>query len=58
MKNDFYFTLQILFDLEIFEFLMGTFGQVEKGLDKKGNVNFKIYDARNWITNNYITHIA
>ena len=42
MKNDFYFTLQILFDLEIFEFLMGTFGQVEKGLDKKGNVNFKI----------------
>ena len=35
-----------------------TFGYVEKRLDKKGKVNFKIYDITNWRTNNYNRHIT
>ena len=43
-----------LFVLEIFLI----FGLVGKRHDKKAKVIFKIYDATNWITNNYNTHIA
>ena len=32
------------------------FGDVRKRLDKKAKVNFKTYDVRNWITNNYNKH--
>ena len=34
------------------------FGHVEKQLDKKSKVDFKIYDVTNWITTNYHTYIA
>ena len=30
----------------------------KKWLDKKEQVNFKIYDATAWLTNNYNAHIA
>ena len=42
MKNDFYFTLKAFFVHNIFKFLSWLFGQVEKRLDKKDEVNFKI----------------
>ena len=49
MKNAFYFMLKALFVLEIFTL----FGYVEKRLDNKADVNFKIYDVTDWATNNY-----
>ena len=44
MKNAFNFMLKLLFVLEIFTFLPGRFGYLEKRLDKKAMFNFKIYD--------------
>ena len=52
MKNTFYFMLKTLFVLEIFTFLSLLFGYVEKQLDKKAMVNFKIFDVTEWETNN------
>ena len=49
MKNAF-FMLKALFVLEIFPILSRLFGYVEKWLDKKGKVNFKINDVTDWIT--------
>ena len=45
MKNAFHFTLKALFVLKIFKFLSCLFGHVEKRLDWKDQVNFKIYDV-------------
>ena len=56
MKNTFYFMLKVLFVLEISTFLSWIFGYVEKRLDKKVMVNFKIYDVTNWTTYNHNTH--
>ena len=58
MKNAFHFMLKALFVLDIFTFLSRVFGYVEKRLDKKAMVNYKIYDVTDWTTNNYNTHIA
>ena len=58
MKNAFYFMLKALFVLEIITFFSSLFGYVEKRLDKKAMVNFKIYDVTDWTTNNYITYNA
>ena len=58
MKNAFYFTLKGLFVLKIFKFLSSFFGHVEKQLNKRGKINFKIYDVTAWLTNNRNTHIA
>ena len=44
MKNAFYFMLKALFVLEVFTFLSWLFGYVEKRLDEKAMINFKIYD--------------
>ena len=33
-------------------------GHVEKRLDKKALINFKIYDIKDWTTINYNTHIT
>ena len=53
MKNAFfYFTLKALFVHKILTFLYRLFGHVEKRLDLKDNVNFKIYDVKIWETNN------
>ena len=51
MKNAFYFMLKALFLIEIFTFLYCIFGKLEKRLDKKTMVNFKIHDVTDWITN-------
>ena len=51
MKKAFYFMLKALFILELF-----TFGYIEKWVDKKAMVNFKIYDFTNWTTNDYNKH--
>ena len=51
MKNAFYFMLKALFLIEIFTFLYCIFGNLEKRLDKKTMVNFKIHDVTYWITN-------
>ena len=50
--------LKALSILEIFKFLPGLFGYVEKRLVKKAKVNFKIYDVTDWTTNNHNPHIA
>ena len=47
MKNAFYFTLKVLFVFKIFRFFVLTFGHVEKQLDQKDQVNFKICDVTN-----------
>ena len=51
MKNTFYFTSEALFVLKIFKFLSWLFGDIEKGLDYKDEVNFKIHDVTAWVTN-------
>ena len=56
MKNNFHFMLKPLFVFEIFLFWL--FGYVEKWLDKKAMVNFKIYNFTDWTTNNCNAHIA
>ena len=58
MKNVFfYFMLKALYVLEIFTFLSWFLGYIEKRLDKKTMVNYKIYNVRGWTTNNN-THIV
>ena len=53
MKNAFYFILKLFRsqDIYIFDF-------VEKRLDKKGKVNFKICGVTNYETRNYNTYIT
>ena len=58
MKNAFYSMSKALFVLKVFNFLSCLFGHVEKRLDKKSEVNFKIYDVTDGKTNNYNTHVA
>ena len=58
MKNAFHFMLKAHFVLEIITYLSWLFGYVEKQLDKRAMVNFKIYDVTEWAINNYNTHIA
>ena len=49
--------MKALFVYEIFTFLSWLFFvYVEKSLDKKTKVKFKIYDAIDWTTNDYNTH--
>ena len=48
MKNVFWLIFKALFIFEIFTFLSWLFGHVEKQLDKKAKVNFKIYDVTDW----------
>ena len=58
IKNAFYFMLKARFVLEIFAFLSWLLAYVEKQLDKKAEVNFKIYDVSGRIKNNCNTDIA
>ena len=58
MKNAFYFMLEALFVVQILTFLYCISGFVEKRLDKKAMVNFKIHDVTAWITNLCNIHIA
>ena len=50
--------LKTSFVYEIFKFLSLVFGYVEKWLDKKAKVNFKIYHITDWTTNYCNAHIA
>ena len=45
--------LKALFILDIFKFLSKLFCFVEKQLDKKAMVNFKIYNVKDWRRTNY-----
>ena len=58
MKNAFYFVLKVLFVFDIIIFLLCLFGYVEKQLDKKTMVNYKIYDITYWSTNNCNIEVA
>ena len=58
MKNAFYFMLKAVLIFEILTFTSWLFGYVEKRLDKKAMVNFKVYDVTDWTTNDHNTHIA
>ena len=58
MKNAFYFILKALLVLKIFKFLPGISVHVEKQLDQKDKINFKIYDITTWLTYNYNKDIA
>ena len=58
MKNAFYSMQKALFILEIIRFLFWLFGDVEKQLDEKAKVNFKIYDVTEWTANFYNTYIV
>ena len=59
-KNDekcFLFHIKALFVVKICKFLSWLFDHVEKRLDSKNKINFKIYDVTAWLTNNCNTHI-
>ena len=58
MKTAFYFIFKAFFVLKIFKFLSCLFGNVEKQLDWKYKVIFKIYDITTRLTNSCHTHIA
>ena len=58
LKKEPFKVIRNAFYLEIFTFLSGFSGYVEKRLDKKVKVNFKIYDVTDWTTNNYNTYIV
>ena len=58
MKDGFYFILKALFVLKIFRSCVLSFGHVEKRLDYRGKVSFRIYYFTAWKTNNCNAHIA
>ena len=58
MKNAFCFMLKALLVLGIFTFFSHHFGYVEKWLDMKAMVAFKVYAVTDRAANNYNTHIA
>ena len=58
VKNYFYFTLKTFLVIKIFKFLFRIFGHVEKPLDYKDTVKFKINDVTTWLTNKINTLIA
>ena len=58
MKNAFYFMVKAVLVLEILTFFPWLFGYVEKRLDKRAMIDFKIYDVTDCTTNNYNTHIT
>ena len=37
---------------------VSTFGHVEKQLDQKNKISFKIHGVTTWLTSNYDAHIA
>ena len=53
-----FISLKTLFALEIFIFSFSILRYIEKWLDKKAMVNFKIHGVKNWATNNYNTYTA
>ena len=58
MKNAFYSILKAVFVFKIFKFSSRLFGHVEKMINWKDKINFKIYDVTTWLPNNYNAHTA
>ena len=59
MKDPLYFELNAFFILKLFGFLNRLFFvNVGKQLEKKSKINFKIYEIKDWETNNCNTPIA
>ena len=58
IKKCFLFQQKVTFVLNILKFCLDFFGYVEKWLDKKAIINFKLYDVTSWETNKYNLHIA
>ena len=50
------FILKAFFVLKILILYSNSFGYVEIRLDKRAEVNFKVYDVTNWERNNYNKH--
>ena len=50
MNNVFSFILKVFYVLKIITLFFDNFAYVEKWLDKKADVDFKIYDVTNWNT--------
>ena len=50
MRNAFYFISKALLSLDIFTFFSCPIGRVERRLDKKAMVYFKIYQVTDWKT--------
>ena len=57
MKNAFYFTFKALLVLKGFKFLSWIFGLVEKRLDQKDKLKFRIYEVTNWLKQTIAIHI-
>ena len=57
IKNAFYFTSKALFVLNKVKFLFWHFDYVAKRLDKKDQVNFRLYHVTAQLINNRNTHI-
>ena len=58
MENAFYFMLKALFVFKIFTYLSQLFGYVEKRLDNKALVIFKMYQVADRTANNSNIHIT
>ena len=58
MKNPFCLTLKALSVLKIFKFVSWLSDHVEKRLDQKDKVNFRIYEVISWLINNCNTHVV
>ena len=58
IQSAFYIILKALLLSKSLNFHPGDFGHIGKQLHKKAKVNFKIYTATDWETNNYNTNIA
>ena len=54
MKNSYFFLIALFILVTFFSY----FGYLEKRLDMKGKVTFKIYDVTNEKTDIYNAHIA
>ena len=50
VNNVFSFILKAFYVLKIITLFFDNFAYVEKWLDKKADVDFKIYDVTNWNT--------
>ena len=57
IENAFYFTLKAILVLKIFKFSSWHFGQTEKRLDRKYEVNVKVYGITSWLKKNCNTYI-
>ena len=58
MKNALYLCQKLFPSLRYLNFCSDFFDHVGKGLGKKAEVTFKIYDVIEWTTNNCNTQIA